>query len=230
MAEVESKTPVREGYKQTEIGEIPESWEVRSIGSLALVTDFVANGSFASLKENVTYLKGSGFAVLVRTADFSSGWNGNYVWVDEHAYRFLAKSSLLPGDLVICNVGAVGTVFCVPDLDVPMTIGPNAVLCRTSNPELLSQRFFAQVFHSRVGKEKLKAITTQTAQAKFNKTDFRGVHISLPPLPEQQAIAEVLESVDDSIRAEEERLTQLETLKRGLMQDLLTGKVRVKVS
>ena len=54
--------------------------------------------------------------------------------------------------------------------------------------------------------------------------------VTLPPRPEHHAIADILQSVDDSIRAEEERLAQLDTLKRGLMQDLLTGKVRVKVA
>src|SRR5690554_2407736 len=104
-------------------------WRGRLV-ELVHVTDYVSNGSFASIKANVKYSDSPSYAVLVRTLDFNRGWSGEYVWVDKHAYDFLAKSSLIPGDLVISNVGSVGTAFRVPDLGVPMTLGPNAVLCR----------------------------------------------------------------------------------------------------
>ena len=110
---------------KSEMGMIPEGWEVKTVKDIANVTDYVANGSFASLKDNVTYLDKAGYAVLVRAKDFNNSWDGNYVHVSEHSYNFLRKSKLHPFDIVIGNVGFVGVVFLVPDLGQPMTLGPN---------------------------------------------------------------------------------------------------------
>src|SRR5690349_11001572 len=116
-------------------------WPSVLLDDVALVTDYVANGSFASLKENVQYRSTPDFAVLVRTVDFNNSWNGDYVWVDRRAYEFLKKSRLDVGDVVLSNVGSVGVVFRVPDLGQPMTLGPNSVVCRTRDAERLNQRF-----------------------------------------------------------------------------------------
>ena len=91
-------------------------WREARLQDVVLATDYVANGSFASLKANVEYRSQPDHAVLVRTVDFNNSWNGDYVWVDRHAYDFLAKSCLKPGDLVLSNVGSVGIAFRVPDL------------------------------------------------------------------------------------------------------------------
>ena len=60
-------------------------------------------------------------------------------------------------------------------------------------------------------------------RAKLNQADMRKLPILIPPLPEQQRIAEILSSVDESIRATEAVIAQAERVKRGLMEDLLTG-------
>ncbi|MDW3229936.1 MAG: restriction endonuclease subunit S, partial [Acidobacteriota bacterium] len=59
--------------------------------------------------------------------------------------------------------------------------------------------------------------------------DLRKISIPLPPLPEQQKIAEILSSVDKRIETLRKRKERLEKVKRGLMEDLLTGKKRVKL-
>ena len=48
------------------------------IGDVCLTTDYVANGSFASLKKNVKYLYGDGYAVLVRLTDFTKNWKNSF--------------------------------------------------------------------------------------------------------------------------------------------------------
>ena len=63
----------------------------------------------------------------------------------------------------------------------------------------------------------------------LNRTDVYNLYIPLPPLPEQRQIAEILSEVDSKIETEHAFKSELEQLKKGLMQVLLTGKVRVKV-
>ena len=193
-------------------------WPDVRLDEVALSTDYVANGSFASLKENVTYRSTPDYAILVRTVDFNNSWNGDYVWVDAHAYNFLAKSRLEPGDLVLSNVGSVGTVFRVPDLDRPMTLGPNAVMCRTRDSARLDQRFLYYVFLSHLGQDSLRSITSGSVQAKFNKTDFRSLRIPLPAITEQRAIAHILGTLDDKIELNRKQNETLEAMARALFK------------
>lgn len=62
----------------------------------------------------------------------------------------------------------------------------------------------------------------------LNTAILGNLPIALPPLPEQAAIAAILESIDTQLTTETTKLTTLQTLKKGLMHDLLTGKVRVR--
>lgn len=175
----------------------------KKVGDCIDVTDFVANGSFASLKANVQYLDNASpdkFAVLVRTLDFNRNWNGEYVWVDKAAYHFLKKSSLIQGDLVLCNVGSVGIVFEVPDLGLPMTLGPNSVLCRTKDRNIIRQRFIYYYFLSSVGQALLEELSGgSTVQPKFNKTVLRNSEIDIPDLAHQDFIVHTLGILDSKI-------------------------------
>jgi type I restriction enzyme S subunit len=189
------------------------------IGEFCLVTDYVANGSFASLRENVKYLSETGYAILVRLRDSTKKWNGDYVFVSEHAYRFLSKSRLKPGDIVVSNVGDPGQLFTVPELGKPMTLGPNSVLVRP-DPEVASQRYIFRYLQSPSGQAQIKSIVTQTAVRKFNKTQFRELKISLPLLAEQRRIAEVVDQAE-AVRAKRRTaLAQLDSLTQSLFLDL----------
>ena len=64
-------------------------WKKVKIGETCLVTDYVANGSFKSLRENVHYIDDDGYAILVRLTDFTKGWNGNYKFISKNSYQFL---------------------------------------------------------------------------------------------------------------------------------------------
>lgn len=83
-------------YKETRIGIVPEHWEVLPIKDITeVVTDYVANGSFASLAENVTYKDEEDVAVLIRLVDYNNNFQGKFVFIDEHAYEFLGKANCL---------------------------------------------------------------------------------------------------------------------------------------
>jgi type I restriction enzyme S subunit len=169
-----------------------KNWVNQKINEFCYVTDFVANGSFASLRENVTYINTPDYAVLVRLTDFTKKWSKDFVYVSKSSYEFLKKSTLLPDDLIMSNVGEPGIVFLVPDLGQPMTLGPNSILIRP-NYKISTSRFLHYYFSSAKGKKQIDEISTGAAQKKFNKTSFRELGIPLPPLPEQQRIVSILD-------------------------------------
>ena len=163
---------------ETRFGLVPESFKLLKNGELPLVvTDYVANGSFASLKANVTLYQEPNYAYFIRNTDLKSGTFE--VFVDEHSYNFLSKSTLYGGEIIISNVGDVGSVFLCPKLDKPMTLGNNIIMLR---PEQENLRYYLYIwFKWLYGQSLIQGIKGGSAQPKFNKTDFKNLPIFLPP-------------------------------------------------
>lgn len=161
---------------ETELGYIPRTFSVTKVGQLPMiVTDYVANGSFASLKENVNLYQEPNFAYFIRNTDLKADSFG--VYVDKHSYEFLSKSTLFGGEIIISNVGDVGSVHLCPVLDRPMTLGNNIIMLRP-NEEL---RYYLYIwFKYAQGQSLIQGIKGGSAQPKFNKTDFKSLPIAIP--------------------------------------------------
>ena len=207
----------------SELYTLPDGWEWSNFKDSLYLTDFVANGSFASLKENVNYLDKKDYAILVRLKDFSSKWNGDYIYVDKHSYDFLSKSSLNENDIMMCNVGSVGLHFRVPNLGQPMTIGPNSILIRPS-VNYLDNSFLYYYFSSNIFKDFLETIIAKTAQPKFNKTGFKTLSIPLPPLEEQKRIVAKLDilfkKIDKAIALHQKNIDEVNVFMASVLNDV----------
>ncbi len=157
---------------------LPIGWSLRPLEQLAsLITDYVANGSFQSLADNVQYLENNTGNVLIRLTDYNNNFNGNFVYISDSAYKFLSKSMLYGGEIIIANVGVnVGTTFRCPNLDYRMSLGPNSIMIRD---ERLQEYLYAY-FVSVKGQHALQEIVTGSAQPKFNKTGLRSMKIAVP--------------------------------------------------
>lgn len=139
------------------------------------ITDFVANGSFKDLKDNTEISDDESYAYFIRNTDLKEDSFNKYV--SEATYKFLKKSSLKGHEIIISNVGDVGSVFLCPILDKPMTLGNNLILITNKNTEENYYLFF--LFKSKLGQYLLDGITSGSAQQKFNKTDLRNLEIPM---------------------------------------------------
>lgn len=174
--------------------DIPENWAWIRLGDYAeKVTDQVASGSFASLRNNVKSLKEPDYAIMVKTADFGNGFTKNLTYTDKHGYEFLENSNLFGGELILSNIGSIGKVFIVPKLEKKMTLAPNSVMVRLVFDEL--RDFLFKMLLSPLGNSELWGITSGTAMKKFNKTDLKTILIPVPPLAEQKRIVEKLDKL-----------------------------------
>ena len=146
------------------------------IGDLGFyISDFVSNGSFASLKENTEILEIPDYAYFIRNTDLKSGSFDRYV--SKQSFDFLKKSSLQGNEILVSNVGDVGSVYLCPLLDKPMTIGNNMILMTRSNHD--ENYYFYMLLRSNYGQQVLRGITAGSAQQKFNKTDLKASQISI---------------------------------------------------
>jgi len=192
-------------------------WKEVKLGDEIEVTDYVANGSFASLKQNVKYSNEENYAILLRLCDFHNKWKGNFIYVDKNSYEFLKKTKVYPDDVIISNVGVnVGTVFKAPKLNKPMTLGPNSILLKCSNN--IIKKYIYYYFLSSIGQNKISSIVTGSAQPKFNKTDFRNIKIKLPPLPIQKKIADILSVIDEKIETLQNINSTLEEMAKTIFK------------
>ena len=164
-----------------------------------MVTDFVASGSFALLRENVKYYKTPNYAILVKAQDFKNGFQNDLTYTDEHGYNFLSGSNLFGGELIFSNVGSIGKVFIVPRLDIRMSLAPNSIMVKPFYENQTKWLYY--LFNSEFGVKLLYSISSATAIRKFNKTSFKKLIIPIPPLCEQQRIVYIIEQSFNKIKS-----------------------------
>ena len=193
-----------------------QGWEIKKLGEVADITDYVANGSFATLRENVSYLDKPGYAILVRLADYTNNFDrSKFVYIDEHAYGFLAKSKLYGGEIIMSNVGSIGKSFICPNLGMPMSLAPNSIVIKTAY-----NAFYYYLFQSESFQIALKGISSQTALPKFNKTSFKKIEVPVPPLPEQEKIVAELDCLSGIIEKKRQQLKELDALAQSIFYEM----------
>ena len=188
-----------------------------------LVTDYVANGSFASLKANVTLYQERNFAYFIRNTDLKSG--RFEVFVDKQSYEFLHKSTLYGGEIIISNVGDVGSVFLCPTLDQPMTLGNNIIMLRPEQEEL---KYYLYVWFKWLwGQSLIQGIKGGSAQPKFNKTDFKNLPLLLPTSELLTKYHNVVSSMFDRINLNNQENVRLVGLRDSLIPKLMSNELDV---
>ena len=218
---------IPQGYKQTELGIIPEDWEVKQIRDvLTLLTDFDANGSFADMAANVQTYAGGGYAWYVRATDLEQQTPLSEVkYVDESSYRFLKKSSLYGGEVLLAKRGDIGKVYLFEAKTMYATLAPNLYLLKLN--QKIDSTYLYYYLKSTNGQKALKDINASTSLGALYKEDVKNLYILYPSSVEQRAIAEALSDIDGLITALDKKIAKKRLIKQGAMQQLLTGKKRL---
>jgi restriction endonuclease S subunit len=212
---------------QTRLPGFHGEWEIVTLGEiLTLIADYTANGSFESLSLNVTYFQDDNYAALVRTTDLEKRPFSPERFTDKKGYDFLQKTSLVGGEIVIANVGSVGKAYRVPCFDKPMTLAPNTYLLRFDQ-QRVSDDYISHWMQSQDFVQKMLGKVGSTTLLAINKDNLRSIVTTRPPLPEQTAIASVLSEMDGELAVLEQRREKTRALKQAMMQELLTGRIRL---
>jgi len=215
MQELLTKGIGHKEFKNTEIGWIPKEWEVVKVGKIGNVI----TGTTPSTK--VKEYWGEGY-LFVTPTDFS---NNKYVYKTERSVtqRGVEKARIIPKDSVmvtcIASIGeiAMSSEECITNQQI------NSIVCgEKANPHYV---YYVMKFRKNVLK-KWAGITTSPI---VKKSLFEEFPLPLPPLSEQHKIVEILSTVDKRLELLRNKKEKLTRIKKGLMNDLLTGKKRVKV-
>ena len=132
--------------------------------------------------------------------DFGTNFKEGCSYIDKESYDFLEKSKLFGGELILPNIGAsIGKAFIMPDLGMPMSLAPNSILLKFTEP--IMNEYFSFVVKSTYGAKLLNKTQGGSATAKFSKTDLRTLVVPLPPLEEIKRIVDSINSTRNIIES-----------------------------
>lgn len=213
-------TPIPQGYKATPLGIIPQEWEVRRLGDLCCNQgDYGINAPAVAYSNDLpTYL---------RITDISD--DGKFI-IDNKASVNSPNSKnyhLEEGDIVFARTGAtVGKTYLYDPADGDLVFA--GFLIRFSPNERKIIPYYLKTYTDTAAYWYwVKIISQRSGQPGINAAEYSSLQLPVPPLAEQRKIAEVLGLWDKAIEKQSQLIEQLTLRKRGLMQQLLTGKKRL---
>lgn len=217
---VDSQLP--DGYKQTDVGIIPEDWDVEELGDLTtlLTNGFVGTATrhYTNSDNGILYIQG--FNVEENSFNFTG-----IKRVTKEFHKNNSKSCLREGDLLTIQTGDVGLTTIVPK----RLEGSNchALIISRFKKNKAFPKFYSQYFNSFVGRNRLKDIETGTTMKHLNVGDMTTWKLPCPPLPEQQAIAEALSDVDALITSLDQLIAKKRNIKQGAMQQFFNCELSI---
>lgn len=212
---------VRPGYKMTEVGVIPEDWEVSKVGYVVdLLTGFPFPSSGYS-QSGVRLLRGSN--VKRARVDWSDDLTAYWHSVTADIRKYVLES----GDIVVAMDGSlVGRSFAaLCDADVPALLLQRVARIRSKIVDVAYLKFW---ICSKPFTEHCGCVKTTTAIPHISPADIRSFRVAIPSTKaEQSAIATALSDTDALIESLEKLITKKRQIKKGAMQELLTGERRL---
>lgn len=170
-----------------------------------------------------------GYSYLITGTDFKDGqidWNGCH-YVDYDRYAQDPNIQVSNGDLLLTKDGTIGKVAYVTGLKRPATLNSGVFLVKPIT-DVYTAHFMFYVLESSVFKDFLQQLSAGSTINHLYQKDLVKFELFVPPTKEEQeAIAGILFDMDSEIHKLEEKLSKIQKVKQGMMEELLTGKVRL---
>ncbi len=218
-ARADNSGAVPAGYRRTEVGLIPEDWEVRSLEEIAdpkqpICYGIVQVGPFVSGGIPVLAIKNLNTDYRTNVHQCSPGIETPY-----------ARSRVRSGDVLISVKGTAGRVGIVPS-HFAGNISRDLARIRLSDENV--PEFWLQMLQSETAQRELSLATVGTTRLELSIGTLKQVRMPRPPSDEQRAIAATLSDVDGLIAALDKLIAKKRAIKQGAMQQSLTGRTRLR--
>ncbi|MFS0558216.1 restriction endonuclease subunit S [Brevibacillus sp. 179-C9.3 HS] len=215
---------VREGYKMTELGEIPVEWELKELNSLARKEEKYAfsGGPFGSDLTSNDYTEAGVQIIQLQNIGEGCFYNNHQIFTSDSKADELKKCNIYPGDLVIAKMAEPVARACIVPKGADRYLMASDAIRLSTDPEIIDKHFLMYAINSRYFRKLAEANSTGSTRLRIGLTTLSKLNILYPPIKEQEKIAEILSTVDEQIENTEQRIEKAKDLKRGLMQQLLT--------
>lgn len=215
-------------FQQTKIGEIPESWELNTLAGHCGGPQCVKTGPFgAQLPEEVYESTGVPMANITDIGEGKLHLTSGF-FVREEVFERLKDNALIDGDVVFSRVASVGRLALILKEHEPLLMSSNCIRLRPGNA--FNSKFLTHVFHDAESvARQVEAMSNAGARPLVTPRFLRRMLIPRPPREEQDEIAGLIESAEAAVSSVKGEIAALHRLKRSLLQNLLTGRVRVRM-
>lgn len=194
-----------------------KNWTTETIGELlAVLTDYHSNGSYETLKKNVSLLDEPNYALMVRTTDLEKNdFKNDVKYIDFHAYNYLEKSKIFGGEIIINKIGSAGKIYLMPYLHRPVSLAMNQFLLRfkTKINHIYVYNLLITDYYTLKIQEQVKGAVTKT----ITKEAIKSIIIPVPPLAMQQKFATIVEGIEVQKEKIKSSIAETQTLFASLM-------------
>jgi type I restriction enzyme S subunit len=209
-------------FQETEIGKIPKEWRVKKLGELVFEIYY---GLTAKAVDQPTELR------MLRTTDIKDNYRVDwdslpYCEITDNRRSNIQKYLLRKNDLVVSRAGTTGMSILV-DKDLNDVIFGSYLIKIKLNESVAYPKFIHYFMQSSLYWNQLLPKQAGSTLKNISLPILKNILTPLPPINEQKLIPEILSTLDRTIELYHEERIRLERLKRGLMDLLLTGKIRV---
>ena len=218
---------IKQGYKQTKVGIIPEDWEVVKVGEkFDFLKTYSNSREDLNNQDDISYIH------------YGEIHTKHKFYIDFAKFELpKINKSKLPneiifaqnGDLVIADASEdyadIGKSAEIKNLTSKAVSGLHTFLLRDKNNNFVDG-YKGYLLYNEIVARSIKKIATGISVLGISKTNLSNLYIPLPPLKEQEKIAEILTTWDEAITKQTELLRAKELQKKALMQKLLSGEVR----
>ena len=211
---------LRAGYKQTEVGVIPEDWDVQNLGTFGR---FRGGNGFPLRYQGHVF----GDYPFFKVSDMNNDGNALFMqnsnhWITEKIRKELGATAYPSGSIIFAKIGAAIFLERKKILSRDSCIDNNVMAFVFSSPAA-DWRFFHYIFLT----IELGKLVSATALPSLNGRDIAALTFGFPKAPEQRAIAAALSDADTLIASLDALIAKKRDLKQAAMQQLLTGKTRL---
>jgi type I restriction enzyme S subunit len=208
-----------EQFKDSPLGRIPKDWETPTFEEVTVDDTPICYG----IVQPGSHVE-SGVPVIA-IQNLNTDYRTNIHKSAQAIESRYVRSRVCSNDVLLSVKGTIGRVGIVPSWFIG-NISRDVARIRLKS--LASPQYVRQMLLAPSSQKRLEQAVVGTTRAEVSIGILRKLRLPLPPLPEQELIADVLNVHDTRIRTEEAYRDKLKLQKQGLMHDLLTGKVRVK--
>ena len=211
-------------YKQNDDQWIPNEWTIRTIENLSI---YVGSGITPKGGSEVYVSEGVMF-IRSQNVTFEGLLLNDVAYIDDKIHRSMCRSEIFPFDVLINITGAsIGRCCVFPDWLGRANVNQHVCAIRFTSPDYYDSNYLSYVLSSWIGQSQIDKLNAGGNRQGLNYQQLRSFQIPWPEKNERKIIVDILKRNDELITIEKNNHLKLLSLKQGLMQDLLTGKVRV---
>lgn len=219
----------QKGTKQSELGEIPEDWEVVYFDQLKDQKDnwAITGGPFGSNLKASDYTENGIRVIQLQNIGDGVFKNDDFVYTSKIKANELISCNIYPDEIILSKMGdPVARACLIPHIHDRYVMCSDGIRLKVNNLKYTEKFVFYFLNYPLFRKQALDASTGSTRK-RIGLSELRELLLFAPSKKEQTAIATILSDMDEEIQALEQRLNKTGQIKQGMMQELLTGRTRL---